>query len=90
MCRLRCFVKNNGSGNIIELVRYRREKVFQAQRRKATGTDGIELDVREVRPRRRHINHDLSKYYDTLQVTLGSPVGTVRKTFAIRNRLDEI
>ncbi len=31
-----------------------------------------------------------TKYYDTLQVTLGNPVGTVRKTFAIRNRLDEI
>ena len=90
MCRLRCFVRNNGEEKIIDLVRYRREKVFREQHKKATGTDGMLIDMEEVRTRRKNMNHNLAKYYESLQVTLGSATGTVRKTFAIRNRLDEI
>ena len=90
MCRLRCFVRNNGREKIIDLVHHRREKVFQEQHKKATGTDGTLIDMEEVRIRRKHINHNLAKYYNSLQVTLGNTTGTVRKTFAIRNRLNEI
>lgn len=89
MCRLRCFVRNYGSGKIIDLVRYRREKAFRKQQQKATGTDGI-IENAVLVEKRRKVNHNLAKYYDSLQATLGNPVGTVRKTFAIRNHLDEI
>ena len=57
MCRLRCFVRNNGKEKIIDLVHYRREKVFQEQHKKATGTDGILIDMNEVRTQRKYINH---------------------------------
>ena len=39
MCRLRCYVKNNGSGKLIDLVRIRRERILQEE---VTGTDGWE------------------------------------------------
>jgi len=89
MCRLRCFVRNHGSERVIDLVRYRREKVFREQHLAATGTDGAIIE-QEVRKRRTKAQKELAKYYDALQVTIGSHTGTVRKTFAIRYRLNEI
>jgi len=89
MCRLRCFVRNYGSEKIIDLVRYRREKVFQEQHQLATGTDGAFVES-EAKVRRTRSRSELAKYFDALQVTIGGPYSTVRKTFAIRERLSEI
>jgi len=40
MCKLRCFVRNNGREKVVDLVKYRREKELE-QSLPATGTDGM-------------------------------------------------
>lgn len=45
MCKLRCFVRNNGREKVVDLVKCRREKEME-RRLPATGTDGM-VDQKE-------------------------------------------
>jgi len=89
MCRLRCFVQNYGKENVIDLVQYRREKAFSEQHQLMTGTDGAYI-ISESKKSRTQAQKRLAKYFDSLQASLGTPYGTARKTFAIRNHLSDI
>lgn len=87
MCRLRCRVRNDGRGKILDLVRYRRELEYKKQHAGATGTDGmICADARKKRHTRSQM--ETQKYFEALQASIGG--NTVRKTLAIRRRLSEI
>lgn len=85
MCHLRCYVKNHGNGKIIDLVRCRRQKAIEALR--ATGTEGI-IGQAQILHRRTKSQKEMAPYWEKLQASLGGL--TVRKTLAIRNRLNEI
>jgi len=91
MCRLRCFVRNEGEESVIDLVKYRRERVLKEQSLLATGTDdAVVLPQEEIRKRKSKARKQLEKYYDAMQASLGTPSGTVRKILAIRNRINDI
>lgn len=84
MSKLRCYHRNHGRDNIIELVKYTRE----VQRYGATGTDDIcpkELSLREIHAE--HYNQAKS-YIERIQAHI--PFGTAKKATAIRYRLNEI
>ncbi len=76
MCKLRCYTRNDG--NVIDLVRYRRELVLSGE--EATGTDGLP----DVYKFTKSQNRD-RRYIEQIQVTI--PGYTARKTIAIRERL---
>lgn len=83
MCRLRCWKQNYGSGRILDLVRYRRER--ELKENSATGTDGMIMQVAR------------EKYYTAAQKQARSYIeraqahlqlnSTVRKTLAIREQI---
>jgi len=85
MCRLRCFVNNYGSGKIIDLVKYRREReIFKLA---ATGTDGqIAESVRKhYTPEQRNAR----SYIDCIQASL--PMNsTARKAISIKEQISMI
>ena len=87
MCRLRCYVKNNGSGKLIDLVRIRRERILQEE---ATGTDGkpVEIDRKQSWKRLTSAQREYGPYVDRMQASI--PSDTVRKELAIRYHLTEI
>ena len=85
MCHLRCLTRHRGSDGILELVRYRRQK--ELERLPATGTDGI-VEARSAVARRTTAEREMAPYWERLQASIGGM--TVRKTLAIRNRLNEI
>ena len=78
MCKLRCYTRNGG--NIIDLVRYRRDLVLSSS--EATGTDDAvavkKYTSDQIRDRR---------YIEQMQVTI--PGYTVRKTLSIREQMHE-
>lgn len=81
MSKLRCFVRNHGEAEIIELVKYTRKERLH----KKTGTD----DAIPVPSKYRRNNNDgyvqAKSYIDRIQATI--PGLTARKTYAIRNQL---
>ena len=79
MCKLRCYTRNGG--NVIDLVRYRRELVL-ADRCEATGTDDAIALPKYTAAQKRDW-----RYIEQIQVTI--PGYTARKTLAIRERLHE-
>lgn len=84
MCRLRCFVKNNGRDKIVDLVEYRRAKQYQPL--EATGTDGMLVPL----PKKYYsqAQRDVMKYAERMYAPL---TGTsVKKTLAIRERISNI
>ncbi len=85
MCRLRCFVKNNGREKIIDLVKYRREMAMADL--EATGTDGM---IEQKQIRRKYTRDQLitAAYEERMRVTLDGL--TVRKTLAIREQIGNI
>ena len=84
MCKLRCFVRNHGREKIVDLVKFRREKELQTL--EATGTEEI---VKSLPKRDYSIEQRRAySYIERMQATLGGD--TVRKTLAIRNRLNDI
>ena len=85
MCHLRCYTKNHGTEKIIDLVRIRRQK--QLETLQATGTDGM-IDQAEVRKRLTKSQRETGAYWERMQASIGG--STVRKTLAIRSRLNEI
>lgn len=82
MCKLRCFVRNYGREKVLDLVRYRREKVMEEY--KATGTDGM-IDEGSRTYYTRH-QKQVRSYIERLQATLAMH-STVRKTLAIREQI---
>lgn len=84
MCKLRCFVRNYGRERIADLVKFRREK--ELNKLQATGTDGIveSLPKKDYSLEQRRAY----AYIERMQATLGG--NTVKKTLAIRNRLNDI
>lgn len=88
MCRLRAYVKNNGREKIIDLVRYRREIVFQDQQavRKANGTDGM-IEPEIVAHYSKRQREDF-RYVEAIQATV--PGLTARKTVAIREQIGNL
>lgn len=81
MSKLRCYDRNNGRAEIIQLVKYSREQRYLA----ATGTDNFvpqNLKLRDIVTE--HYNQ-ANSYIERLQVHI--PYGTIRKTLAIREKL---
>ena len=79
MCKLRCYTRNGG--NVIDLVRYRRELVL-AGSCEATGTeDAIALPKYTAAQQRDR------RYIEQIQVTI--PGYTARKTLSIREQIHE-
>lgn len=85
MCHLRCYVRNYGSEKIIDLVRYRRQRVIETLR--ATGTEGM-IEPVLITQKRTRSQKEMGPYWEKLQASIGGL--TVRKTLAIRNRLNEL
>ena len=85
MCRLRCYVRNNGSDKIIDLVKYRREKAMGLL--KATGTDGI---IEQSKVKKHYTKDQLisASYEERMRVTISGL--TARKTLAIREQIGNI
>lgn len=82
MSKLRCYDRNNGRAEIIQLVKYSRSQRHLA----STGTDDIvpqNLKVRDILAE--HYNQ-ANSYIERMQAHV--PYGTVRKTLAIRERLN--
>ena len=85
MCKLRCYVRNNGRAKVVDLVKYRREKEFgQLQ---ATGTDGMVDDVQ--RKKYTNAQREAYTYIERLQATLGDTT-TVRKMLSIREQIGNL
>lgn len=84
MCKLRCFVRNHGREKIVDLVKYRREK--ELAELKATGTEDVVVEL----PKEKFSLEQKRAYayVEKLQATIGG--NTVRKTLAIRQRLNDI
>ena len=84
MCKLRCYVRNHGTEGTIDLVEYRRRKKLHAL--KATGTDGMI----QAQPEKRYTKaqRQVMIYSEKLQASIAGD--TVRKTLAIRERLNNI
>jgi len=83
MCKLRCYVRNNGREKIINIVKYRREKCCGYL--EATGTDDIAatMPVKHYSKARREAMSYAEKMY--------APLGpSVKKIFAIRERINDI
>lgn len=78
MCKLRCYTRNGG--NIIDLVRYRRELALSSL--EATGTDDEAAMPSYTAEQRRD-----RRYIEQIQVTI--PGYTARKTLAIREQIHE-
>ena len=86
MCKLRCYVRNNGRSKVVDLVKYRREKALE-ERLPATGTDGmIAPDQRKKYTKAQREDY---KYIERLQVSLGLNT-TARKTLAIREQIGNL
>ena len=86
MCKLRCYVRNNGRAKVVDLVKYRREKALE-ERLPATGTDGmIAPDQRKKYTKAQREDY---KYIERLQVSLGLNT-TARKTLAIREQIGNL
>ncbi len=88
MCRLRCFVRNQGREKIIDIVRARREKAWSEQELgQAAGAEGM-IEPERVRAHYTQEQKEIYKYEEAMQARIGG--GTVRKVLAIRNRLNDI
>lgn len=85
MCRLRCFIRNHGSGKVLELVNYRREK--ELGELPATGTEGMIETV--VRKKYTEGQKEAYSYAERMHATLGER-STVRKILSIREQLGNI
>ena len=85
MCHLRCYVRNNGRGRIIDLVKYRRKLAMMDL--EATGTEGI---IEPAGVKRSYTKSQLitASYEERLRATIGGL--TVRKTLAIREQIGNI
>lgn len=86
MCKLRCYVRNNGRAKVVDLVRYRRERELQS-RLKMTGTDGMVEAVERTRYTKEQ--REAYSYIERLQATLGIN-STVKKTLSIREQIGNL
>ncbi len=84
MSKLRCYDRNNGRDNIIELVKYTRK----VQMCSATGTDDISPKVLTVREILAEHYDQARSYIERIQAHM--PYGTAKKTAQIRSRLTEL
>ncbi len=82
MSKLRCYDRNNGRTAIIDLVKYSRNQ----RHLEATGTDGIEVHSLQLRNVLAEHYNQANSYIDRMQAHI--PYGTVRKTLAIREKLN--
>lgn len=85
MSRLRCYVKNNGSEKIIDLVKYNRKK--RREKLAKTGTDDAEVFRKGIK-----IDHGTEDRYDIdasyiERIQASIPGIEAIKTFSIRNQL---
>lgn len=86
MCKLRCYVRNNGRSKVVDLVKYRREKVLE-ERLPATGTDGMIDSVQ--RQKYTKAQREDYKYIERLQVSLGINT-TAHKIMSIREQIGNL
>ena len=81
MSKLRCYDRNNGRAEIIQLVKYSREQRYLT----ATGTDSVipqNLKLRDIVTE--HYNQ-ANSYIERIQAHM--PHGTAKKILAIRENL---
>lgn len=85
MCRLRCYVRNNGRKKILDLVKYRRELAMG--RGEATGTEGM---IEPSRIKRHYTKEQLitAAYEERMRVAIGG--FTAKKTLAIREQIGSL
>lgn len=81
MSKLRCYDRNNGRAEIIELVKYSREQRHLA----ATGTDSIVPQNLKLKDILKAHYSQANSYIERIQAHI--PYGTARKTLAIREGL---
>ena len=84
MSKLRCYDRNNGRAQIIQLVKYSRSQRKLA----ATGTDGLSAEHLMLYQIVADHYDQASSYINRLQAHL--PYGSIRKTLSITERLWEI
>lgn len=89
MCRLRSYVRNNSRDKIVDLVTYRREKVFAAQEieRKANGTDGM-IEPEKTAAHYSKQKREAFRYAEAIQAKLTN--GNIRKILEIRGRISNL
>lgn len=85
MCRLRCYVRNEGREKLIDLVEYQRKKVLESE--KATGTDGM-IDITAKQKYVTQEQRRIMEYTERIQASI--PGATVKKILSIRNRISAI
>lgn len=85
MCHLRCYVRNNGRGKIIDLVKHRRKLAMMDL--EATGTDGM---IEPTSIKRNYTKEQLitASYEERIRATIGGL--SVRKALAIREQIGGI
>ena len=85
MCHLRCYVRNEGRGKIIDLVKYRRKLAMKDL--EATGTDGM---IEPTKVKRNYTKTQLitAAYEERMRATIGG--FTARKALAIREQIGNI
>lgn len=86
MCKLRCYVRNNGRAKVLDLVKYRREKELERQL-PATGTDGMIDQVQRAKYTKQQ--REDYRYIELLQTKLDIN-STVHKTLSIREQIGNL
>ena len=86
MCRLRCLVKNEGDGKILSLIEARRTRLYEEL--KATGTDGIEVDAKEVTRKLTQAQKQAAYYAERMHASFNNTL--TRKMIGIRLHLSDL
>ena len=85
MCRLRCFVRTNGKGKVIDLVKARRMEAMRPLA--ATGTDGVEISLSAVRKRYTKAQLETAAYAEALHAELSSTLTRKHISIALHKAL---
>ena len=85
MCRLRCYVRTNGSGKIIDLVKARRAEALKTMA--ATGTDGPEICLDTVRKHYTKAQLETAAYAEAIHAELSSTLTRKQISIALHKAL---
>ena len=86
MCRLRCLIKSEGEGKIIELVEARRRRIYEELA--ATGTEGIRVETTTVRRKLTQAQKESAYYAERLHARFNNTL--TRKKIAIKLHISDL
>ena len=86
MCRLRCLVKGEGENKIIDLVKARRNRLFEE--REATGTEGLQVDGATVMRKLTQEQKKTAYYAERMHASFNNTL--TRKKIAIKLHLSDL